>query len=734
MSKRSEILDRSRFARSTTRVARFVVGIAGVVAGGLVFSMLLMMAAAADAQVRGSRALRSVEIERTKTGWKYDLEFEFPIRYLSHSPQTPGRSLRILVDPVQLGSGRILEGLIRETLPLPRSEPNPLIEIFYNAPLRETAFVEMQFGKILAFEVKQATGLRGLEILVHLPATSPPAGSSGDEVSDDRGALLLQRARHAIRDSDLDLAIALLTRVLELPDTESSDQTRMDARELVGLTHERRGQRAHAQAEYEAYLEEYPDGPASIRVQQRLDALLTASSAPTNALRPSSRPSLGQDLSEIDAELFGSVGVRYFRADSLLDDSGRDFLATNVLTDLDLAGRLDAGDWALRGDFVGTYDTDVAGEGRSNDFRVSRLSILLEDRVHGLSAVVGRQRRTDSGVFGRFDGLRLAADLGPRFTLSSLVGMPVESTTDSGPDTDTMVAAGALDFRDLGLEGFEGQFFAVGRRTASMTDRAAIGTELRYSTNKSYSFVYLDYDVVFNSLNTFLASTTFRAAVDTDFRALIERRNGPILTLRSALLGQTVNDLDDLRDLISESDIRDLAKDRTAVSWTGTIGTTHHLNDRIQISGDFTVVYISDTDSSASINGTEAVAATNSAGPDFAGTIQLLASDWLVENGVGSISLRYFEGENFRSFLTSTYSRFNVVDSVRLIPRLRWEWRDSRLQGQQSILLPTLEVDWRYKSLLLDMEIGLAWREPISGSNAFREFGYLAEVGARWEF
>ncbi len=731
MSKQSQMLGRNQFARGTIRVGRCVIGMIGV---WLILATFLILAGSAHAQVRGSRALRSVNIKPTATGWKLDLEFEFPIRYLSHSPQIPGRSLRIMVAPVQLGDGRMLEGLIRETLPIPKSEPNPLVEIVYNAPLRETAFVELQFGETLAFEVKQAAGSRGLEILVNLPTDAPRAESPAGTASENRGSALLQRARHAIRDGDLDLAIALLTRVLELPDTHSSDQTRMDARELVGLTHERRGQTAHAQAEYEAYLKDYPDGPAAIRVQQRLDALLTASGAPTQALRPSSRPSLRQEVSEIDGELFGSLGVRYFRFDSLLDDSGRDFLATNVLTDMDLAGRLDAGDWALRGDFVGTYDTDVAGEGRSNDLRISRLSLLLEDRVHGLSATVGRQRRTDSGVFGRFDGLRLAADLGPRFTLSSLVGMPVESTTDSGPETDTMVAAGALDFRDLGLEGFEGQFFVVGRRTASMTERAAIGSELRYSTNKSYSFVYLDYDVVFNSLNTFLASTTYRAAVDTDFRALIERRNNPILTLRSALLGQTVSDLDDLRDLISESDIRDLAEDRTAVSWTGTIGMTHHFDERVQMSGDFTVIQISDTSSSASVNGTEAVAGTNSVGPDFAGTIQLLTSDWLVENGVGSISLRYFEGDNFRSFLTSAYSRFNVIDRVRVIPRLRWEWRDSRLQGQESILLPTLEVDWRFKSLLLDVEFGLAWREPISGSTAFREFSYLAEVGARWEF
>ena len=706
-----------------------------VIGAFFVIAMLFMTATPSIAQLRTSRALRRVDIERTATGWTLDLEFEFPVRYLSHSPQQPGRSLRIMVDPVKLESDRTIDGLIRENLPIPKNnEGIPLIQILYDASIRETPFVELNFDQKLSFEVQQASGFRGFRIAVNIPGATAQETSPGDEVGEDRASRLLRRARHAIRDGDLDLAIALLTRVLELPDTETSSQTRMDAKELVGLTHERGGQMAHAQAEYEAFLEEYPDGPAAVRVEQRLDALLTSTAAPKLALRQSKAPLTRGDESNINRELFGSMSVRYFRAESLLDDSDRDFLASNVLTDLDLAGLLESEGWTLRGDFTGTYDLDTADEGRSNDSRISRLSVQIEDRIHGLEATIGRQRRSDSGVLGRFDGVRLAADLGPHFTLSTLAGMPVESVSDSGPDTDTLVAGGALDFRDFGLEGLEGQFFVVGRRTASMTDRAAIGTEVRYSSGQTYSFVYLDYDVVFNSLNTFLASSTYRLSVDTDLRILIERRNNPVLTLSSALRGQSVSDLNDLNDLISESDIRDLALDRTAVSWTGTIGGTHRLNERLQISADLTVSHFSDTDSSPAENGTDAVEGSDSFGPDAGGTIQLLASDWLVENGVGSVSIRYFEGESFRSFLTTAYSRFRVMDGVRVLPRLRWEWRDSNLQGQQSVLLPSFEIEWRYKSIVLDSEVGVAWREPISGGNAFREFSYFLEVGARWEF
>jgi hypothetical protein len=729
MSKRDSMPDQSLFERGTMQIATSVIGVWFVIA------MLFMTAAPSRAQLRASRALRSVEIERTATGWMLNLQFEFPVRYLSHSPQQPGRSLRIMVDPVKLESNRTIDGLIRENLPIPKNDKAiPLVQILYDATIRETPFVELDFDRNFAFEVQPASDFRGFKILVDVPGATTPEKSPGDEVSDDHGSQLLRRARHAVRDGHLDLAIALLTRVLELPDTESSNQTRMDAKELIGLTHERGGQTAHAQAEYEAFLEEYPDGPAAIRVRQRLDALLTSTAAPKLALRPSKAPRTRGDKSNINRELFGSMSLRYFRAESLLDDSDRDFLASNVLTDLDVAGLVESEGWALRGDFVGTFDVDTGDEGRSNDSRISRLSVQIEDRIHGLEATIGRQRRSDSGVLGRFDGVRLAADLGPRFTVSTLAGMPVESITDSGPDTDTLVAGGALDFRDVGLEGLEGQFFAVGRRTASMTDRAAIGSEVRYSSGRTYSFVYLDYDVVFNSLNTFLASSTYGLSVDTDFRVLIERRNNPVLTLSSALHGQNASDLDELRDLISESDIRDLALDRTAVSWTGTVGGTHRMNDRLQISGDLTVNYISDTDSSPAENGTLAVDGSDSFGPDVGGTIQLLVSDWLVENGVGSVSIRYFEGESVRSFLTSAYSRLKVLDGVRVLPRLRWEWRDSTLQGQQSVLLPSFEIEWRYKSLTFDSEAGIAWREPISGGNAFREVSYFLEVGARWEF
>ncbi len=694
----------------------------GLFAVGLIALVSVSPIASARAQTRSGRALRSIEVEESESGWTFELQLDFPVRYLRHAPQTAARTLRVQVAPVERGGDELPDESQRESLPLPRNGSGPLLEVLYIGSPESGAFIELQFSQSLAFSVEQGSGLRSLRIRADLPAARTSAES------DPHVSGLLVRARHAIRDGDLDLAIALLTRVLEMPADGLPLEQRMDARELLGVTHERRGQNTHAMDQYEAYLADHPQGPAATRVRQRLEALRTASDAPSAARRRSTRPALGQPEGTMTREAFGSVGTRYYRSEVREDQTGERFTASDLLADTNVTGILDAERWALRGDFIGLYDLDLADRGRSNDIRISRATAQVEDRVHGLEATFGRQRRSDSGVLGRFDGVHTAAKLGPNWGVSALAGLPVLQASDQVPDVNTWVFGSAVNFEDLWLQGLQGQLFVVGQQAYSMTDRSAVGSELRYASDKTYSFVYLDYDFVFQSLNTFLASTSWRPTVDTDLRAMIERRNGPILTLSTALQGQFVDDLDDLHQTFSESEIRDLALDRTAVSWSGTVGASHRLSERYQVSGDLTVNHLSATDTSGGVEGFEAI------GPDAGGTLQLLVSDWLVENGVGNVTVRYFEGELYRSFMTLLYSRFTYFQSLRASPRLRCEWRESTLQGSRTRLRPSFEVDWRRGPWLLNAEAGFQWDEPISGDGAARQLGFILEAGVRWTF
>jgi hypothetical protein len=695
------------------------------------FALILLvffLPADASAQTRTSRVLRSIEIESSASGWELDLQLDLPVRYLRHIPTGSGRLLQILVDRLDVAGPMNPPTPFRETLPLPDNRKVPLVEVAYDGSSRDGPFIELQFSRPMSFQVEQGDGLRGLRIRVE--ESGPRRASSADESGDrSKSEEMLIRAKRAIRDGEPDLAISLLTKVLEMNADAMSLETRQQAQELLGLTHERKGQSAHARAEYEAYLESYPDGPAALRVQQRLEALLTAGAAPRPALKAQTSLLTSRDR-PLETDVFGTLGLTYFRSEALLDEGGDEFLASDVLADIDVAGRIDGDDWIVRTDLTGTYDIDIAGEGRSNDLRVSRLSVEFEDRTRGFEVILGRQGRSDSGVLGRFDGLYGSYRLGSHYSISALVGLPVESIADSSPNTDTILAGGALNVDDVWIEGLRGQFFVVGQNTSSMIDRTAIGGEIRYSNNRTYSFAYLDYDVLFNSLNTAIASSTYYWRPETDFRILVERRNGPVVTLASALQGRTANDLDELKDSFSDSEIRDLALDRVLEVWTGTVGGTHRPNDRLQISADLTISYSSDTQTSED----GLVPGIDSAGPNYNTSLQFLLTDWLVDGGVGSISVRYFEGDASRAFGVAGFSRFLLFKDFRLSPRLRWDYRDSDSQGESSSLIPSFEADWRFNSVLVNADAGLRWLEPLPGSNLERDTSYFVELGIRWEF
>ena len=338
-------------------------------------------------------------------------------------------------------------------------------------------------------------------------------------------------------------------------------------------------------------------------------------------------------------------------------------------------------------------------------------------------------------MLGRFDGIHALSRLGPHYAVSTLLGLPVESTSDKKPNLDTIMAGAAFHVDDLWLKGLRGQLFVIGQNTESMQDRTAIGGEVRYSSPKSYSFVYLDYDALFNSVNTAIVSSSYFWTPETDFRVLVERRNSPVVTLATALQGQGLRGLDDLKEITSNSEIRDLALDRIVVLWTGTFGVTHRPNDRLQISGDFTIFYSEGTSTSNVVNAPgEVIEGMDASGPDLSASIQFNFSDWLVEGAVGSFSMRYFEGDTSRSFITSAFSRFVLPAGFRIRPRVRFDWRETDVFGDTLLFRPSLETDWRYKSILLNAGAGFQWLQPVAGSELDRELSYFIELGVRWEF
>ncbi|MFO0690920.1 MAG: tetratricopeptide repeat protein [Myxococcota bacterium] len=710
--------------------------------GLLVGACLLVLAAPAFAQSTIGRKLRTAEIRRDEQGWTIDVNFEVPVRYVRHSPQSSGRNLRIQVEPVNLG-GSAEQPVPREMLPLSPATRGPVRQIRYDASTPSAQALELFFDELVHFEVAQGDDFRSIRIRVQSarasraakPAPTPTATAStipdaaGGPLPnvrpDDPAAPLLTEAQRSLRDGDNERAVALLTRILELPAQTVDPAIRMYARELLGLTYERRSQRANARAEYETYLKEFPEGDGAKRVAQRLDALVSAASEPRARLK---RVQLDDSSGAPETDVYGMLSSRYYRSDALVSDQGNIPVQSDVFSDANIAGRLETDDWRVRGDFFGSYDHDLGDAGRSDDVLIRALSVEVEDRQRGIDLTVGRQRRSDSGVLGRFDGLRLTSRVGSRFEIAALAGLPVQTLRDTKPNTHKIFGGGSITGRDLGLEGLEAQLYVIGQEADGKTDRVGIGGEFRLARDDSFSVLYLDYDAYFNSLNTALLTSTIPLSSDLNLLVQAERRNTPILTLSNALIGQTVSDLSSLENTYSSSDLKKFAEDRTSVLYSGLTGFTKQMNPRLQIAGDLTVTYLEGTSSSAN------VPATGSTGPDVAASVQTTLNDWLVEGTSGTLGARYFEGDLARAFGINFASRVPLIGKLRVHPRAVVEWRDSSFEGNRFRVSPSLEFIWQPSTFWVDLEFGLDWTKPIAGGTSPDVLAERVDLTLRWDF
>lgn len=709
-----------------------------VLAAAIALALIAPAARRAAAQPPTGRVLREVEFGVVEDGIRMLIRLDQPVRYLRHSPEREGRSVQISLEPIDLGEsiGRDL-GPQRESIAPPGDAPIGLAEITWEtlgsgADPNVPAELVVRFERRERFRVEPGDDARSVAIIVLREGDRVPA-AAGDDGSLASSRLLVE-ARRAIRDGQDDRAILLLRKQLDQIDAQEA--VLRDAKELLGLVHERRGQLSHARAEYEEYLARWPEGDGSLRVRQRLEAMLTAQTPRQPELRKAARG--GEE--PVSADLYGSAAITYARFETLDDFAGGAVYDSSLIGDVSAIGRLRSSAVALRSEVVASYRYDVENRGVGDDTRVSRLLIRASDLAETLTATIGRQSRANGGVLGRFDGAHLAWRFTDRLSISALAGFPLESTSALGIHTENLLFGTALDaeriFGDL-----SGQLFFVGQREASMTERLAIGGELRYAKPGRFGLAFVDYDVVFASLNTALLTGNVTVFGHTDVHLLAETRNSPVLTLDNALIGQNqvnaqVKELSDLRTLYSEKQIRELAKDRTARTYTASLGLTHRLDEWLQVGGDFTVSSIAGTPSSGGAFGTPAT------GPDYGVGLNLTRSDFPVQGAFTSGALRYFIGE--ATDLTSLFGAIRAPlygRDLRGTLRLRGDYRRSKassptFERPDSIgIRPSIRLDWRIKSFTLDFEVGLDWETGLGANGSTVDStGYFGEAVIRWDF
>jgi hypothetical protein len=659
-----------------------------------------------------ARMVDNVEITVQPDGYRIIIDFLFSLRYQSHIPDEASREFRVQLRPVNFQSLNEEDvGSLRERVPLSWDYTTgiPLEEIIFEGGDPTRPQISFLFSREVEFSVLRSVDPETLvfSIKVEKPVPVEPEEEIAipkEVVTDDSElAKLMKEAREAMIKSENSRAVQLYTKVLR---TAKGD-VKKQALEMLGLARERNGQVAHAKAEYQKYLEEYPDGPDADRVRQRLAGLVTATKLPKRPL--GELLPFTKRIGKWDTRYYGRLSQFYFYDQITPEGGEKQVNRRDFRTDLDFNSRWRNDDYDMLFQYVGSYVDNLLSGPEGGE--LSKVSFSLRDKKNNSFGKIGRQTRNSGGVLGRFDGVHLAHDINPYFTINGVFGYPVVSSRQMRMDSDRKFYSVSTDF-GTSDDKLDFTTFFIEQENQGITDRQSIGGEVRYFDPQKSFFNLIDYDIMFKELNIFMFNGYWNFSPKTTFNFILDYRMSPLLTTNNAIQGQFVGDISDLFGIYTDDELKQLAKDRSAVSKAMTFGITRELKEDVQLTGEVTLSELEGTETSGGVEG------MSGTGIDAAYLIQTIFSNAFVENDVVITGFRYADIQSSDIYSFDVNCRFPYKKKLRLIPRLRFDYRDSKSGTNDRITLrSSLRFDYKIQEWMrLDVESGVQWMDYKNSS------------------
>ena len=707
--------------------------------------LLLLLNWLLPAWAADSRVIDQVEIDTSGDRTRIRIDFNIPLQYIRHTPKSHGDKIVLQFRPLASSQSTDID-FTHEENPSVQSVPGvPLQIVRYEGGSEQGVQMGIYFRVATDFEVQPSPDARSLSILLpKAEVTAQPPVAPAPEtmkaqpkliptlppLSDERLNALMEEARQAMAAGNHPQAIQIYTKILEHQDTGKHQ----DAQEFLALARERNGQIAHAKMEYERYQQTYPTGEGADRVRQRLSALVTARQEPQDKLREP-----GAEPGEAAWDVNGSFSQFYRRDTSHIveqenvTNSRTDETRVNMSAlsnDLDINGRRRGGRADIQTRFTGGYEYDFLpeDEGQGDISRVSSMYVDYQENVHKIGTRVGRQTRNTGGVLGRFDGALMSYQVKPTVKFNAVTGFPVDSSKDN-VKTDRYFYGVSADFGTY-ADAWDFVAFMIEQQVDGILDRRSVGGEARYFDPVKSLLSYVDYDVSYSQLNTFLMLGNWILPNQVTLNATVDFRESPILTTYNAIQGQGVDSIDALRDRYSVDAIRQLAEDRTASSHSYTVGATKPLNGSFQLTGDVTLSELGSTPASG---GVEAMPST---GNEYYYTLQLIGSNLLKEGDITIFGLRYSDASTSDTTSVSVNERYPLNTVWRVNPRMRVDYRINKPgDNSQWIYAPSILVDylWR-KNYHFELETGGEWSSQQLTESSEDTTAYYVYAGYRADF
>ncbi len=580
----------------------------------------------------------------------------------------------------------------------------------------------------LMIEKKQNRNfLKHATIILAVLLWSPLQGATTQQTTtprtltvEERFAQLMDDAKQAMEQKNYSRAIAIYTKLSDSKDSPHHQQ----ALEFLGLARERKGQQAHAKAIYERYLKEYPKSDGANRVSQRLAGLITARDIPKKKLRKRAEK---KEVAHWD--MYGSFSQFYRHRVDIDENQEKELRQSMLSTYFNITGRSRGFDnYELKSRFTASYKNDFL-KGREGDSgRINTLYFDARNKRSNFSTRIGRQRLNSGGVLGRFDGLFAGYKINDWTQLNFVAGLPVEYSSMETINTDKRFYGINADFGTF-ADSWDINSYFIDQTVNGISDRRAIGGEVRYFTQEASLFSLLDYDILYNEVNTLLFSGNWTLANKNVINVALDHRKSPTLSTENALQGQSEQSITELLQRLSEKEIQALAKDRTAESRTYSLGLSRPLNEKLQINGDISFSTFSSTPASGGIEAYE-----GSKSSDY--SLQLVGNSFIKNGDMAIVGLRYSDSDYSNTTTLNINTRYPVNQSWRVNPKFKVSLRkNNRSQSDRWTTAPSLRLDYRlYKNVRFEFEGGWEWIKENLQNDTIKDSSYFLNIGYRIDF
>ncbi|TXT23055.1 MAG: hypothetical protein FD134_2299 [Gallionellaceae bacterium] len=528
------------------------------------------------------------------------------------------------------------------------------------------------------------------------PAPALPSGQI-EEASKQAGALMA-KGQEALQANDYGAAIESFNKLLLLPPNSYTQ----DAQEWIGVARERAGQKFKAKLEYESYLKTYTGGEGVARVKERLSRLSGAQPE-----RLAAKPENAREKTGTQTVKYGSLSMYYYHGASRTDTttvvggvptpSSLTLVDQSLLlTSVNLGLRSRSEEYDNRLAFQDTYSKNfIAGQASQNKLNAAYFD--FKNKVRHYSGRIGRQSPVSGGILGRFDGATVGYSFLPKWHANVVGGRLADFSTGSKPS----FYGASLDMGTFN-ESWGGSLYLINQQIDGISDRRAMGADMRYFDASRNIFVTLDYDTSFSVVNTALLQGTLHGENGTSYNFLLDHRKTPSISTRNALNGAATASINTLLQAgWTVAGLKELAKSRTATANLAQAGMSRQIKENWMLGSDIKVSNVTGMPSSGTNPLLEGVlAATPGTGTEWALTAQLIGSN-LFSNGdvsVFSASANTSQLLKGQSLLVSNHSVLR--EKWMLDASLRLYRQNDNLGGEQTITTPTLKVSYQAKDRL----------------------------------